>query len=149
MRERTVDGIVFAFSECITCGVLYCVPKNLWDEQQKLGGFHSCSNGHSQGWSQSDSTEGKLRRERDLLKQQTARLEDEKREAIARAEKAEAEATAANEKAKRLKKRAAAGTCPCCRRTFSSLAVHMRVQHPEFVEETGAKVVPIKKGAVA
>lgn len=34
----------------------------------------------------------------------------------------------------RLKKRIAAGVCPCCRRTFQDLAKHMKGQHPRYVE---------------
>lgn len=134
-RERTVDGAAYTFSECITCGVTYAVPSTMWDTQTKLGGFHHCSNGHRQGWDKEHSENEKLRRERDRLKQQTAQLEDEAREARVRAERAEA-AT------KRLKKRTAAGTCPCCKRTFSNMNIHMRKEHPQFVAEN---VVQIKR----
>lgn len=48
------------------------------------------------------------------------------------------------QQAARIKKRAAAGTCPCCKRTFSNMAEHMKKEHAAFVVETGAKVVPIK-----
>lgn len=34
----------------------------------------------------------------------------------------------------RLKKRVAAGVCPCCNRTFKDLSRHMAGQHPEYVE---------------
>lgn len=37
----------------------------------------------------------------------------------------------------RAKKRAAAGTCACCKRTFSNVARHMKTKHPEFVKESG------------
>jgi hypothetical protein len=47
---------------------------------------------------------------------------------------------------KRIKKRAAAGTCPCCQRSFSNMATHMKRQHPDYVKESGANVVPIKAG---
>jgi hypothetical protein len=33
----------------------------------------------------------------------------------------------------RLKKRVAAGVCPCCNRTFQDLAKHMKGQHPKYV----------------
>ncbi len=92
--------------------------------------------GHSLSYK--ESTEEKLRRERDRLQQQMARVEQEATEARKRAEKAE-KAT------KRLQKRTAAGTCPCCQRTFANMAEHMKHQHPEFVSETGAKVVPLKR----
>jgi hypothetical protein len=99
-----------------------------------------CSYGHKQFYLEGESEETKLRRERDRLKQQTARLEEEASLALVRAEKAE-RAT------KLLKKRASAGTCPCCQRTFSNMAEHMKHQHPQFVADGGAKVVPIKRVA--
>lgn len=34
----------------------------------------------------------------------------------------------------RMKRRASVGTCPCCQRTFKQLAVHMKIKHPNFVE---------------
>jgi hypothetical protein len=83
-----------------------------------------------------------LRRERDRLKQDTARLEEEASLARVRAEKAEAAA-------KRLKKRASAGTCPCCSRTFANMAEHMKQKHPELLAEGGTKVVPLKRHAAA
>jgi hypothetical protein len=34
--------------------------------------------------------------------------------------------------ATRITKRAKAGVCPCCNRTFKQLAAHMASQHPTF-----------------
>lgn len=99
-----------------------------------------CPLGHMITWKETEET--RLRRDRDRLKQETARLEDEARLQRERAEKAEA-AT------RRLKKRTAAGTCPCCQRTFQNMATHMKRQHPHFVKETGANVVSIKAGAAS
>lgn len=97
-----------------------------------------CAYGHSQVYCVDENEETKLRRERDQLKQRMAMLEDEKRLERERADKAEA-AT------KRIKKRTAAGTCPCCQRTFSNMNTHMRKQHPAFVAEQTENVVPLKR----
>lgn len=35
----------------------------------------------------------------------------------------------------RLRKRASAGVCPCCNRTFSQLARHMQTKHPTFIAQ--------------
>lgn len=35
----------------------------------------------------------------------------------------------------RLKKRIAAGVCPCCNRSFANLREHMAGQHPDFTGE--------------
>ncbi len=42
----------------------------------------------------------------------------------------------------RLKRRAASGTCPCCKRTFQALSRHMQHQHPGFVEGASLKAEP-------
>ena len=35
----------------------------------------------------------------------------------------------------RQKKRAAAGVCPCCNRSFVALAKHMKTKHPDYAAE--------------
>lgn len=125
----------YEFRCCPKCGIEYAAPKTFMEECKKDPSiiFH-CPNGHPRHFSESEAD--RLRRERDSLKQQTARLEDEARQERKRAEKAEA-AT------KRLKKRAAAGNCPCCKRSFSNMARHMQTKHPEFRAEA-VNVVPLK-----
>lgn len=134
----TLRGQKHVSWECRTCGVISTCPEVVWDRQQAEGGFHFCSNGHQWGWTGETCEREKLRRERDQLKQRMAMLEDEKRLERERADKAEA-AT------KRLKKRTAAGTCPCCQRTFSNMNTHMRKQHPAFVAEQTENIVPMKR----
>jgi hypothetical protein len=127
---------------CGQCGIEFAVPDAFYRERKEKGAalnWH-CPNGHIRVFRESNSEV--LRRERDLLKQQTARLEDEARLARERADKAE-KAT------KRLKKRASAGTCPCCNRTFANMAEHMKHQHPEMLTEGGTKVVPIRRPRAA
>jgi len=36
----------------------------------------------------------------------------------------------------KLRKRIAAGVCPCCNRTFENLARHVARQHPKYAKET-------------
>ena len=120
------------------CGISFAVPA--WWHKGKCethSRFH-CPNGHEQYFS-SESDVEKARRERDIARQQVARAEQEAAEAQQRAIKLERET-------KKLQKRASAGTCPCCSRTFSNMATHMKRQHPEFVEAGGAKVIPMKAG---
>lgn len=119
------------------CGIPFAVPEHWYDKRREDHTLFYCPNGHSQHFSGATEAE-KLRRERDNLKQQMARVEDEKR--LAERKLAQAVATT-----KRIKKRASAGNCPCCKRTFSNMAAHMKTQHPEFIAEGGAKVVPIKR----
>lgn len=118
------------------CGISFAVP-SWWEKgKRQTHAWFYCPNGHQQHFSAESDFE-KTRRERDIARQQVARAEQEAVEATARAIKLERET-------KNLKKRASAGTCPCCSRTFSNMATHMKRQHPQFVKEGGAKVIPIK-----
>jgi hypothetical protein len=127
------------------CGTPFMLPARLLDSAINAGHTIYCPHGHTVVWKETETD--RLRRERDRLKQSTARLEDEKRAAEEAASLARVRAEKAEASAKRLKKRASAGSCPCCKRTFSNMAEHMKHQHPEFVTDGGAKVVPIKRRA--
>lgn len=133
--------IEYAYKTCPVCGIHYAFDlivdrhkKNLPSTDRDRSWY--CPNGHSLVYT--ESIADKYRREAEQLRQQNARLSDERQEA----ERAQARAEAA---LKRHKKRSAAGTCPCCKRTFANMAAHMKREHPQFVEEAGAKVVPLKR----
>lgn len=83
-----------------------------------------CPNGHSQQYS-AESKEEKLRRERDRLRQNAAYLEDQ----ITAAERS---TRFYKGQITKLKKRAGAGVCLGCNRTFSNLARHMTTKHPDM-----------------
>ena len=119
----------FVTMHCGECGIEFCVPNFFQEERQKSGGNWYCPNGHSRVYRESDAD--KFRRERDRALQQIAQRD----ETIALHERTIG----------RLKKRTAAGTCPCCQRTFANMAQHMKRQHPDFVKEGGTNVVPIKR----
>lgn len=135
-------------SEAITCpaagcGLVFTVPERFVEvRRQDCKNFY-CPNGHTLSFKTSELDN--VRRERDRLKQDAARLEEERSAALREAIHERDRAVKAEAKAKRLTKRAAAGTCPCCHRTFRELAEHMKHEHADFVKETGAKVVPIRK----
>lgn len=107
-----------------TCGVLFAVPEKLLDARRFDGKSFHCPNGHSLVFKDSDRE--KITRERDRLRDQTARL-------TANLDQTEASRRAYKGQATRLKKRTAGGVCPCCNRTFKELARHMESQHPDFV----------------
>lgn len=129
----------YEFRCCPKCGIEYAAPKTFMEEAKKDPSISFyCPNGHPRHFSESEAD--RLRRERDRLQQRLASKDDEIK-AIDNLRKA------ALGQVTKLKKRAAAGTCPCCQRTFSNMSTHMKQQHPEFVADTGAKVVPIKRTA--
>lgn len=130
-------NIEFELRHCPECGIHHYVPTAYMEECRRDPNqwFH-CPAGHRRHFVESEAD--KLRRERDRLQQRLASKDDEIRDL-------ENQRRAAQGQITKLKKRAAAGTCPCCQRTFSNMAEHMKRQHPEYVEATGAKVVPIKR----
>lgn len=123
-----IRGEEYAVTQCGVCGVWYVVPlfvhqRHYWD-----GGYSYCPNGHTWGWhtGAENAAREAVRRERDQLKQDAARLEQE----IA-AERARAEA--AEKRIVEVRRRATAGVCPCCSRTFSDVQRHMLTKHPNVV----------------
>ena len=122
---------------CPVCGIIYAAPSAFFKarhENKNVGssnGWH-CPNGHYLVFK--ESLADKIARERDMLKRQLAQKDDEiagwKREK----EKAEKET-------RRVKKRATAGVCQCCNRTFSNVARHMATKHPNVKPKLVAEKV--------
>lgn len=135
MADFDWKGRSYSMLCCGECGTEFAVPAKFDDEKRANGAAFYCPNGHSRVYRESQVD--KLRRERDRLQQDMARVEDEKREA-------ERRAILAEKREQRLKKRAAAGSCPCCKRSFSNMARHMKDKHPEFL---GDNVVKMKESA--
>lgn len=130
------------WDKCLTCGVGIWLTAEQYEHLKQSCQSFFCIWGHSQHFVQGPSEAQKLRQERDRLKQEAARLEEvaarERRwrgEAEDARAAAERRASAARGQVTKLKKRAAAGVCPCCNRTFQDLARHMAGQHPGFTAE--------------
>lgn len=123
-----IRGEEHAVTQCGNCGVWHTVPLYVYIMEQRKGGFHYCPNGHTWGWL--TGTEKKerdaIRQERDRLKQQTTRLEEEATQERRRADVAE-------KRVIQLRRRAAAGVCPCCNRTFVNVQRHMATKHKNVV----------------
>lgn len=109
------------YINCCTCGIQFHVPDTWHDARRNDHASFYCPNGHQQAFLGKSEAE-KLREERDRLAQRIAQRDDEIREA-------EKKVATATKKIKRLQKRASAGVCPCCNRTFSNMAAHMKTCH--------------------
>jgi hypothetical protein len=94
-----------------------------------------CAYGHEQVFAEGEGEEAKLRRERDMLKQQMAQRDDVISQQSKELERERAAVRALKDGSVRARKRSIAGTCPCCKRTFRQMALHMAKQHPEFKAE--------------
>jgi len=108
---------------CGQCGIQFAVPEEWRAEKQRTGNGWYCPNGHSRAYRESDAEKAQkaLEEERRRHAQTLARLNE--------AQETERKALA---EIKRAKKRASAGVCPCCSRTFQQLTRHMKAKHPSY-----------------
>lgn len=120
---------------CPTCGVLYAVPERLLDTaRDDPDQWWYCCNGHHvhyPGKTEAERLKEKLARERE----RSARLAAERDQAEAERRGQKAAATRARNQRDRLGRRAQAGVCPCCTRTFKQLRRHMASQHPGYTPD--------------
>lgn len=135
-----VAGIDMQLEVCVECQTPFLMRRDIYQtamaRREKFTFY--CPHGHAQHYITGESKEDKLRRERDQLTQRLAEWQDAHREERERAEKAARRAAAAKGQITRLKKRAAAGVCPCCNRQFTDLQRHMSSKHPGFIQEPDA-----------
>jgi hypothetical protein len=111
------------------CGIALAIPANLYRNAHEDGRSVYCPLGHTFGWSET----WKARYEREQANRKAAEQRAQASRELLRAEERSHQATRGH--LTRAKRRSAAGTCPCCQRTFQQLARHMRSQHPDYVEE--------------
>jgi len=134
------------YHSCPSCSIYFAAPKEMFVRKRQDGSSFYCPNGHSLSYK--DNENNRLRRERDRLKQQIAQKEDYERELREARDRADRQAAAARGQVTKMRKRAGAGVCQCCNRTFLSLQKHMALKHPGFVANApDDNVYPIKKPA--
>lgn len=123
MKTITVGAAELVVMQCGTCSIWHAMPKMMYDTCVEEGGYWRCPLGHSRGYKEGRNEREAVRRERDSLKQQMARVEEELAAAKRETEKARTETL-------NIKRRATAGVCPCCNRTFVNVQKHMKTKHP-------------------
>lgn len=130
----------FERRQCPACFMLYGVPQGFEAARREDSKVFWCPGcGESRHYPKDGTAADKLRRERDRLKQQLAEKDDR----IAIIDRlwsaAETRASKAEKQVKRVEKRAHAGLCPCCNRSFAELAKHIATKHPTFRAEEVAR----------
>lgn len=120
------------WTECCKCKEPFALHPETEVALRRSGATFHCPWGHPQHFIQGPSEAELLRKERDTLRQQAARKDDELRAERAWREAAQNQARAYKGVATRVKNRVAKGVCPCCNRTFVNLQRHMEGQHPTF-----------------
>lgn len=112
------------------CGIAHAVPEALYDHMkaQKRDGLKQpgvyCPLGHV--WVISGEGEAeKLRKELERERSRRARIAAER-------DQMQASLSATRGVVTRMKKRASAGVCPCCNRSFENVRRHMANRHPDY-----------------
>jgi hypothetical protein len=121
------------------CGIRVAIPEELYEYAQQ-GGNRSiyCPLGHTFVYRENEAS--RLRSELEAERKRTERERVRARAIADQRDAAERSARAYKGQATKLRKRAAAGVCPCCNRSFVQLERHMSRQHPDFVASAKAEV---------
>ena len=125
---------------CSECGIEFAMPEHFSDARHRDHQTFYCPNGHSQYFP------GKTREQRriDDLERRLAQQQQQHDAEIRSRKCAERKVRKLTKEKEHAQARAAAGTCPCCRRNFKRLRRHMKEKHPEFIEEVAKKRCPSK-----
>lgn len=124
---------------CYHCKTDMWLPRALYEAAKHSTSISFyCAYGHGQIFAKGETELDKMRRERDRLAQQIAMKDDLIAGQKAVADKAIRELAATKAASIKARKRSAAGTCPCCNRTFRQMALHIKNQHPNFRAEQAA-----------
>lgn len=118
---------------CCNCGILFGMNEDYRNDRLRDHVSWHCPNGHSQHYS-GKSTEEKLREDLAAEQVRAARARTDADYQCQQKEAARRSLVALRGHATRLKRRVAAGACPCCHARFKDLAEHMAVKHPGYAE---------------
>jgi hypothetical protein len=116
--------------DCTECGGHIALSENLERNMRESHRTFYCPIGHSQFFPALSEAE-RLRKALHAAELEKTRLAQHARDSQAATDRKAIELAVAQREAARLKKRAVAGVCPCCTRTFAQLARHMKTKHPD------------------
>lgn len=125
MPSYTLDVVTtLVTEECCTCGITFAMTLDFKNHRREDHANFYCPAGHAQHYTAESETQ-KLTRQ---LRSANSRLTHtrDQLEATERSLSAQKGVTT------KLRKRIAAGACPCCHRNFQNLARHMAGQHPDY-----------------
>lgn len=110
-------------AECCQCGHLVFMSTDFATRRHRdHRSWYCLSCGQAQGWT-GESDIQKLQKE-------LAAERERKMAALDEANRMRAEADEAKRASERLRKRAHAGVCPCCKRSFENVRRHIKTKHP-------------------
>ncbi len=112
--------------DCPSCNATYALNSAYVERRRQDGRGWLCPYCHGSTSFHGNDENSKLKKQ---LAEEVARRD----RALADANTLRAEVAAAKAATEKLKRRTANGVCPCCTRSFSNVAQHIRDKHPEFV----------------
>lgn len=120
---------IFKVVSCYTCGVRFGIEAQLYTRvvTDAEGSIYCPACGNKTCWRESE----KDKRIKELNRKLEWEVAEVQRQKSAR-ENVELSLRSTQGVITKMKKRASAGVCPCCNRTFQQLARHMRLRHPNF-----------------
>lgn len=117
---------------CCACGTPFGIEAGLSRNLKETHATFYCPVGHGQSYRGKSEAE-KAREETERIRQQLLReqssLATERQLRVA-----------VETKMNKLKKRVGNGVCPCCKRSFNNLRLHMHSKHPEFKKPEATKI---------
>lgn len=128
--ETLVRSTIFIVEDCCSCGTQFAMTEDFRRRRADDGlGFY-CPDGHKQYYSKSTVT--RLKEELAAAQRGRAHAEEVAATRLKNVERLNNEIRTRKGVATKLKKRISGGVCPCCTRTFSQLARHMKCKHPDY-----------------
>jgi hypothetical protein len=116
--------------DCAQCGGHIALSENLERCLRESHESFYCPIGHRQFFPALSDTE-KLRKALHAAELEKTRLTQQAKESQEASDRNAIKLAMAEREAARVKKRVAAGVCPCCNRTFVQLQRHMKTKHPD------------------
>lgn len=119
----------FRVVSCYTCGARFGIGADLYRRAvtDAVGSVYCPACGSQSCWRESEDQ----KRIKELQRKLEWEAGEVARQKAAR-DTAEASLRSTQGVVTRMKRRAAAGVCPCCHRTFRQLAAHMVAKHPDY-----------------
>lgn len=127
---------VFKTITCYKCQITFAVDASIrarWIDTHEIW---YCPNGHQQHYL-GETEAQRLRKQLDAKERELQFARNNAASERAAREQTERRLTARKAVNTRLRNRIKHGVCPCCRRTFTNVAQHMKTQHPKFNKDDG------------
>jgi len=117
---------------CCNCGVIFGIEAGHRRRLHASGDWWFCPNGHQQHYAETEAD--RLRKQLEQAERRRGWAETALTAARDQRDAEERSHRATKGHLTRVRKRVAAGVCPCCTRSFQNLARHMAGQHPDYAQ---------------